>query len=248
MHWPDKQSFVRPRPEFHAKMRGRKATSAGMTARVCMAGFSAILCMGCGMSQTRLQEAMDSHAIELGERVRRLEEALDAREEQIDALLMELADQEEQIHRAAQYIDEQAERFARAVEAVRGPPVPDLPELKSGADLPLRQAMRLRTEEPASESIEVFDVVAYRSAFFADKYGNILLTPALRLSLRNRTNEPIRLHIQARRVGLHDPFGVHVIDLQPGTRSLPLRIPYDPGHELMVRVDRQTIRYRLVAE
>lgn len=250
MHCLNKRKFA----GFHSEWRGERQGEGKMRPRLvvwvwALAGFSVILCMGCGMSQTKLQEALDQHAVELTERVRALEEKLEDREEQIDTLLMEMADQEEQIHQAARYIDEQAERFARSVEAVRGLPLPAaVPDMETKAALPARQTMTPRTDASASKSIEVFDVVAYRSAFFADKYGNVLLTPALRLSLRNRTRNPLRLHIQARRVGLHDPFGVHVVDLQPGTRAMPLRIPYDPGHDLIVRIDQQTMHYRLLPE
>ncbi len=230
-------------------------------------GLGALLLLalsaGCGISQTALQEAVDNvqqevnafsnrweeaqlQTVALNERIEGLREEVEARDLLVEALRREIADQEEQMRRAQRYIDTQTARFSRAIETARGLQPAD-PE-EEPPSLPARQTMALDVEGTAPERIEVTDVVAYRSAFFADKYGNIHMMPALRFSLRNRTDAALRLYIQARRVGLHDPFGVQVVELPPGQRVLPLRIPYDPEHDLIVRIDRERTHYRLKPE
>lgn len=237
----------------------------GSKRRACLAALLVTLSgFGCGISQTALEEAVETVQLEvtvfsnrweevraqtreLSNEVGRLRTELEAGESQVEALRREVADQEEQLAHARRYIEAQTERFSRAIEAARGLQPPD-PEDEPPPELPPRQAIALQAEGPAVEQIDITDAVAYRSAFFADKYGNIHMMPALRFSLRNRTDAALRLYIQARRVGLHDPFGVQVVELPPGQRVLPLRIPYDPEHDLIVRIDRERTHYRLKPE
>lgn len=239
-------------------------TERWLALRLWMLGCGSLAALagsGCGISQTQLNEAVAAgreevaafsnrldqarfEAINLTNRILHLTKEMEQRDADLAVLQEDLAHQEEQVKRARQYLQAQTERFTRAIEAARGlqPEAvePDIPE-----DLPEPQTLTFVAEGTGTNLVELFDLAAYPSEFFPDRHGNIQLTPALRLSLRNLTQESLRVGLFARRATSRDPFGALGVDLPAGGVVQRLRIPYDPSQDLMVRIGKQSTRYVL---